>query len=177
MLLKSYRIRTVVGDRYAGEWPREQFRKRGIKYRLADKVKSDLYRDVLPLLNAHRILLPKSQQLTNQLVGLERRTTRAGRDSIDHAPNSHDDLANAVSGAADLIAHARKGIEPFATTYEGVPLQKRKAPERSAEAQAERNVAAGSAPCTIDFAKLEAERTRNVVEGVTTRVGTITRIW
>jgi hypothetical protein len=32
-------------------------------------------------------------------LGLERRTSRGGRDSIDHAPGSHDDLANAAAGA------------------------------------------------------------------------------
>jgi hypothetical protein len=34
--------------------------------------------------------------------GLERRTARGGRDSIDHAPGGHDDLANAVAGAVAL---------------------------------------------------------------------------
>jgi len=34
------------------------------------------------------------------ICGLERRTGRSGKDSIDHAPNGHDDLANAVAGAA-----------------------------------------------------------------------------
>ena len=32
-LLNTYRITTIVGDRYAGEWPREQFAKLGITYR------------------------------------------------------------------------------------------------------------------------------------------------
>jgi len=31
-LLQQYHIYNVTGDRYAGEWPREQFRKRGITY-------------------------------------------------------------------------------------------------------------------------------------------------
>ena len=31
-ILKSYQITRVTGDRYAGEWPREQFAKRGITY-------------------------------------------------------------------------------------------------------------------------------------------------
>jgi len=35
-----------------------------------------------------------------QICGMERRTGRSGKDSIDHAPNGHDDLANAVAGAA-----------------------------------------------------------------------------
>ena len=49
-------------------------------------------------------MLPKSDRLVNQLCGLERRTARSGKDSIDHAPGGHDDLANSVAGAADLIA-------------------------------------------------------------------------
>ena len=101
--LKAYRITQVCGDRYAGEWPREQFRKRGIEYRLAEKPRSDLYRDLLPVLNSSRADLLESDILINQLVGLERRTARSGRDSIDHAPNAHDDLANAVAGAVDLV--------------------------------------------------------------------------
>ena len=51
-LLKSYGLSSVTGDRYAGEWPREQFRKAGIEYQLSDKAKSDLYRDLLPMLNS-----------------------------------------------------------------------------------------------------------------------------
>lgn len=104
ILLKTYRVSKVTGDRYAGEFPRELFRKRGIEYRCSEKPKSDLYRDMLPLLNGGRIVLPKSERLVNQICGLERRTARSGKDSIDHGPGSHDDLVNAVAGAADLIS-------------------------------------------------------------------------
>ena len=48
-------------------------------------------------------------RLVTQLCGLERRTARGGRDSIDHAPGAHDDLANAVAGAAAL-ALANQGV-------------------------------------------------------------------
>ena len=34
-----------------------------------------------------------------QLSSLERRTARGGKDSIDHSPGMHDDIANAVAGA------------------------------------------------------------------------------
>jgi hypothetical protein len=103
VLLKSYRISKVSGDRYAGEFPRELFRKRGIEYCCSEKPKSDLFRDLLPLLNSGRVVLPKSDRLVNQLCGLERRVSRSGKDSIDHGPGGHDDLANAVAGAADLV--------------------------------------------------------------------------
>lgn len=43
-------------------------------------------------------------RLIQQIVGLERRTARGGRDTIDHAPNGHDDLANVVAGVCALFA-------------------------------------------------------------------------
>jgi hypothetical protein len=103
VLLNSYRIASVTGDRYGGEFPKELFRKHGIEYQCSEKTKSDLYRDLLPLLNAGRIVLPRSDRLAAQLVGLERRTARGtGRDSIDHGPGLHGDVANAVAGAAAI---------------------------------------------------------------------------
>lgn len=103
-LLHSYRISSVTGDRYAGEWPREAFRRHGITYELADRPKSDLYKDALALVNSSRIELPDHPRLLAQLAGLERRTARGGRDSIDHAPGQHDDIANVVCGLAVLLA-------------------------------------------------------------------------
>jgi hypothetical protein len=97
-LLKSYRVTSISGDRYAGEWPKERFRDHGISYEPAQKPKSDLYRDLLPAINSRKIDLLDHPRLLTQLVGLERRTARGGRDSIDHAPGAHDDLANAVAG-------------------------------------------------------------------------------
>ena len=43
-------------------------------------------------------------RLVNQLVSLERRTARGGRDSIDHAPGAHDDIANVVAGVSAMFA-------------------------------------------------------------------------
>jgi hypothetical protein len=51
-LLKRYKIHSVTGDRFGGEWPRERLKIHGISYSIADKSKSDLYRDFLPLLNS-----------------------------------------------------------------------------------------------------------------------------
>jgi hypothetical protein len=99
-LLRSYRIAKVQGDRYAGEWPREQFQKCGIHYETAEKPKSALYQAMLPLINSKKIDLLDHPKLINQLCGLERRTARGGRDSIDHAPGAHDDIANCIAGLA-----------------------------------------------------------------------------
>lgn len=106
-LLRAYGLKEVTGDRYGGEWPRERFRKQGVEYRLAEKPRSDLYQALLPQLNSGTISLLDSDRLINQLVGLERHVTRGGRESIDHAPGGHDDLANAVAGAASLVSIRR----------------------------------------------------------------------
>jgi hypothetical protein len=106
-LLKSYHVASITGDRYAGEWPREQFRKAGISYEAAQKAKSDLYRDLLPQLNSRQLDLLDHPRLIAQLCGLERRTARGGRDSIDHQPGGHDDLANALAGMAAVAAGGR----------------------------------------------------------------------
>lgn len=119
-LLKLYGVREVTGDRYAGEWPRERFRVHGIEYRVADRPRSDLYRDMLPMLNSGSVDLLDSDRLVNQVVGLERRTARGGRDSIDHAPGAHDDLANAVAGALGLVLRSAASAQPVVGVY-GMP--------------------------------------------------------
>ena len=75
-VLNSYHCHRVTGDRYGGEFPREQFRKRGIAYDVSDRVKSDIYVDFLPLLNSGRVLLPRNDKLLHQLCSLERTTVR-----------------------------------------------------------------------------------------------------
>jgi hypothetical protein len=103
--LAAYGVAKVTGDRYAGEWPREQFLKRSVTYVPSERTKSDLYRDCLPLLNSQKCQLLDIQRLLSQLHGLERRTARGGKDSIDHGPGQHDDLANSVAGAIVLASH------------------------------------------------------------------------
>lgn len=102
--LKSYGVHKVTGDRFGGEWCREPFRKQGIQYDLASKPKSDLYRDLLPSINSKRVDLLDHDRLVAQLVGLERRTARSGKDSIDHGPGGFDDLCNVVAGLSSLLS-------------------------------------------------------------------------
>ena len=110
-LLRYYRISRITGDRYAGEWPRERFREYGISYEPSDRPKSEIYRDTLPLLNSGKVELLDLPRLATQFVGLERRTARGGRDSIDHAPGAHDDMANAAAGALLLTATGRWSMQ------------------------------------------------------------------
>jgi hypothetical protein len=110
-LLKTYRISKVLGDHYGGEFVREPFRKQGINYEICKTPKSDLFRDLLPLLNSRHIILPQHNRLIAQIVGLERRVSRAGKDSIAHAPQGQDDLVNAVAGCAAALH--KRFYDPF----------------------------------------------------------------
>jgi hypothetical protein len=109
-ILRKYRITRVHGDRYAGEWPREQFRKHGIAYQPSEKSKSEIYLEALPLLNSGKCELLDSKKLHSQLLGLERRTARGGKDSIDHSPGSHDDLINSAAGALLLASRPSRAF-------------------------------------------------------------------
>ncbi len=84
--LKGYRVTSLTGDRWGGEFVREQFKNKGIRYDISERVKSGIYKELLPLMNSGRVELLDIPRLTTQLCSLERRTARGGRDSIDHAP-------------------------------------------------------------------------------------------
>ena len=101
-LLKSYNVSKVVGDHYGGEFVKEPFRRNGISYEVCKQPKSNLYRDLLPSLNSGQLVLPRHDRLIAQIVGLERRVSRAGKDSIGHPPHGHDDNAN--SGVVGAIS-------------------------------------------------------------------------
>jgi hypothetical protein len=103
-LLKTFGLTKVTGDRYGGEWPKQRFAEHGITYEFSIRSASDLYLESLPLFNAGRVQLLDDPLAVVQLVSLERRTSRAGRDVISHPPNSHDDLANSVCGAVVLAS-------------------------------------------------------------------------
>jgi hypothetical protein len=71
----------------------------------------------LPILNSGKADLIDNKVMLNQLVSLERRVARGGRDSIDHPPGGHDDVANAVAG---VITNLRGKIGSYDTTLSWV---------------------------------------------------------
>jgi hypothetical protein len=107
-VLARYRVRVVVGDRYGGDWPAAAFKRRSIVYRPADRTRSEIYRDVVPLLTSGAVELLDDPRLTRQLLALGRRTTMGGRDAIDHPAGAHDDVANAMAGALLLASEGRR---------------------------------------------------------------------
>jgi hypothetical protein len=78
------------------------FGERGITYRAAEKSKSDLYLESLPLFTRDAISIPNYAPLIRELRLLERQTHRGGRDTIDHPRRGSDDMANALCGCAAL---------------------------------------------------------------------------
>jgi hypothetical protein len=95
--LTAYGISQVLGDRYAGAWPVEAFRRHGITYAHSARVKSDLYLNLLPLITMGRLDLPPDPELIKQAKLLERRRGAQGKDTIDHPVGTHDDRINAVA--------------------------------------------------------------------------------
>jgi hypothetical protein len=112
-LIRKYRCSQCFGDRYAGEWVAEQFRKHGVHYEPSEHSRSELYLDILPLINSRAVALLDHERLMLQLVSLERTSVRfgGGRDRVDHPKGLHDDVANAAAGAL-VLAHQQSGYSP-----------------------------------------------------------------
>jgi hypothetical protein len=109
--LRRYGLGSVEGDHYGGDWVGSRFMDCGIVYQVAEKTKSQIYGEFLPLLNAQQVEYLDHRRLINQTLGLERKTARGGKDSIDHSPTpgSHDDVVNAAAGVLVATAHGASG--------------------------------------------------------------------
>ncbi len=104
--VRRYGALEVMGDRYASEWPPEAFRREGMGYTVAEKSKSDLYLELVPLFLAGKIEIPADSELIRQLKLLQRRTGTQGRDIIEKPKGSHDDRSNVIA-----VAVAALGVE------------------------------------------------------------------
>jgi len=112
--LKNYGISRVTGDRYAGAWPEGAFREHGITYEASELDKSSIYLECLPAFAERRVTLIDDKRLITELRMLERKPRSGGRaDVVDHAPNMHDDAANAACGALRLADADRGGSSFF----------------------------------------------------------------
>ena len=116
-VIKGYGLSSVAGDAYGGQWPAERFKAKGVKYMLSTEWKeiaekplyrSEIYKNLLPLLNAGRVELLDNRRMVTQLLSLERRVTRSGQDSVNHPTGGHDDLINSAAGALVLAGRARQ---------------------------------------------------------------------
>lgn len=99
-ILEEYQIRKVEADSYAGEWVTSAFKEQGVTVLKSKRTKSEIYLELLPLLNSGAAELLDNKRLVGQLKSLERRTRGSGKDLVDcFYPGSHDDLINAGAGA------------------------------------------------------------------------------
>jgi hypothetical protein len=103
-LARKYRCRRITGDNFGAEFVAQAFMNAGMPYMKCEKPKSILYAELLPRISSNEIELLDDEVLVAQLSGLERRTRAGGRDVIDHPLGAHDDVANAVAGAAVTAA-------------------------------------------------------------------------
>jgi hypothetical protein len=110
---KAYGTALVIGDAYAYQWPREAFVAAGVDYQRADWVKSDIYRNFLPLMSSGRVELLDSDRVIAQLCGLERHVGPSGKDQITHPDRGHDDLINAAAGALIYANRAARDYTPI----------------------------------------------------------------
>ena len=112
LIASDYDCNTIVGDRWGGDWPREAFLEHGVYYRLSSKTRTELYQEFLPHLSSGTVDLLDHPRLVNQLSNLERRSG-AGRETIDHPPGQHDDVANAVAGVFWTVDNSLRAPRPY----------------------------------------------------------------
>jgi hypothetical protein len=108
-IIKAYGLFNVSGDKYSGEWCSRAFEEGGITYESSKLNKSEIYLEFEPLLAQGQLELLDNKRMFSELRGLERRTRSGGKDSVDHGPGCHDDVANAAAGACVMAAQNRGG--------------------------------------------------------------------
>ncbi|MGH7134014.1 MAG: hypothetical protein ACREJO_18970 [Phycisphaerales bacterium] len=107
-VLRRYGVSSVTGDRYAGAWPTSRFQAHGITYRPAEMVRSDLYRNALPVITAKRCELLDDARMRRQWLSLDRTISRTGLERIDaNGGRRQDDAANVTAGLLCMASRAR----------------------------------------------------------------------
>src|SRR5439155_26544006 len=97
-ILARYGLYTVLGDRYAGKWIEQAFRRAGVRYEFAEIDKSKAYLELEPALAQGRVALLDHPDQARELRLLEKRYKPGGKTpTIDHPKGGHDDHANALA--------------------------------------------------------------------------------
>jgi hypothetical protein len=78
-LCAAYHVRAITGDRVSLGFVLHEFEAAGIRFTPAALSKSDLFAELLPLINTGRVELLDHPALRSQLVALERRSVRGGK--------------------------------------------------------------------------------------------------
>jgi hypothetical protein len=110
--LSTYNLSNAIADQYGAELSRSIYAEAGVSLVSAALNRSEAYLAMLPLFTSSRIEIPDEPRLRTELLALERRTGRSGKDAVDHPPHGHDDLINAVALAAVAAAQRGHSDEP-----------------------------------------------------------------
>jgi hypothetical protein len=132
-ILKSYGVSEVQGDKYAGGFHADEWKRCGIQFTPCERTTSENYLYSLPMLLAGRVRLIDNATLRSQLASLERRISPAGHETVSHpqVASAHDDCATAVCGALSM-----SGLPGYDRQYLGfrsnasVPAQQQTADDR-----------------------------------------------
>lgn len=104
-VLARYGLYRVVGDKYAGEWPIQEFRKCSVLYEQAARDKSSAYVECEPWVTTGSIELLDHPELLREAGLLEKRLRAGGKKAlIDHPRGAHDDHINALALAVSELA-------------------------------------------------------------------------
>src|SRR5262245_42313584 len=85
----------------------------GIEYVVSDITASETYLEPLPLINQGSIELLDDKKQTSELLCLEKRKSRTGKDQLTHPQGGHDDHANSLALASVAVARERKAEVPL----------------------------------------------------------------
>jgi hypothetical protein len=151
-LCKQYRT-SPTGDNYGAEWIVAAFREAGVDYRRSELTRSELYLEGLPLWARGLVRIPDHPALTRELRLLERRTTRSGKDSVDHGAGGADDHANSLFATLHQLS-AETSADGWIRYY-GDQAKRAHAPENAPSAPKE-NVRPWQTPSqVVDQARKE----------------------
>jgi hypothetical protein len=115
-LLRGYRIASVVGDKFSGDFSLHAFGSCGIGYIRSEKSKSMLYLEAEGIFNSGQIEIPDRKILLTQLRSLVRKVRSGGADSVDSDSGQPEDESNVVAGLASMLGQwmpLRKGSVSF----------------------------------------------------------------
>lgn len=102
--LHGYNVRSAVADQYGAELTRSIYAEAGLTLIASELNRSESYLALQPQFTTGRIEIPDDPRLRAELLGLERRTGKSGKDAVDHRVGQHDDLSNSLAvGAWPLI--------------------------------------------------------------------------
>jgi hypothetical protein len=110
-----YAVSAIRGDYYGAEWTAERFRKHGITYTNAEKPKSAIDLELLPLLMPGRVELLDHPRATHQLISRKRRRRRGRHVHSGFVTPRRGSAAryNAPGGHILAPCRVRKGEAPI----------------------------------------------------------------